>query len=43
VNHEEYNVESIDIIQLIHHVNNQYYIDRKDGRSLDLILPENTD
>ncbi|MEA5427669.1 PAS domain S-box protein [Arcicella lustrica] len=40
VNHEEYNVESIDIIQLIHHVNNQYYIDRKDGRSLDLILPE---
>eukprot|EP01136_Pigoraptor_vietnamica_P021378 Opistho-1_new@71440 len=25
VNNEEYNVESIYIIQLIHHVNNQYY------------------
>ncbi|MBB6004419.1 PAS domain S-box protein [Arcicella rosea] len=40
VNREEYSIESIDIIQLIHQVNNQYYIDRKDGRSLNLILPE---
>lgn len=39
VNQESFQLESVDIIQLIHQVNNQYCIDEKDGRILDLKLP----
>lgn len=40
VNTKEYNLELIDIVQLINDINQQYYSDRNDNRTLEIHLPE---
>lgn len=39
-NHDENNIETLDVVELIKDVKNQYYADRKDERTLELIFPD---